>query len=385
MLTTGRESESRGAELWGHLWRIDAAFERGDLARASREIEAAAWCTREVRGRLAQWQLLRCQATLAQAQARFDDARRIAADAFATLAPTENPAAFLARAALFSTIGHHIGHDAESLVANGLAYARKGALDFPTRGVIQALAPAHILAEIGRLREASSIYRSLGPVAEWRPTPHVTLFSYAYGIALAVALDAFDDAATLRDLLSPYRGHHVVSGACSVAYFGPVELWLGIAAAHLDLLDDAIVDLEHALKASAASGAAGFNAETQYELAAALARRGRPGDLPQARALVADSAKEASALGMVPIAAKATQLMDQLTAVQVAPLTPRESEVARLVAQGLTNREIAARLYVSDRTAENHVQHILTKLDLSNRSQIAVWITSQKRNEYPTE
>lgn len=59
----------------------------------------------------------------------------------------------------------------------------------------------------------------------------------------------------------------------------------------------------------------------------------------------------------------------------VEPLTPWEREVAELVAHGLTNREIATRLYLSERTAQNHVQHILTKLELSNRSQIAVWIT----------
>ena len=40
-------------------------------------------------------------------------------------------------------------------------------------------------------------------------------------------------------------------------------------------------------------------------------------------------------------------------------------------------REIATRLYLSERTAQNHVQRILTKLDLPNRSQIAVWITSR--------
>ncbi|MDQ3954229.1 MAG: LuxR C-terminal-related transcriptional regulator [Actinomycetota bacterium] len=62
-------------------------------------------------------------------------------------------------------------------------------------------------------------------------------------------------------------------------------------------------------------------------------------------------------------------------------LTLREREVADLVAQGLTNREIAKQLFLSERTAQNHVQHILTKLDLSNRSQIAVWAT-RTRNEY---
>ena len=60
------------------------------------------------------------------------------------------------------------------------------------------------------------------------------------------------------------------------------------------------------------------------------------------------------------------------------PLTRRELEVAELVAQGLTNRQIAERLYLSARTAQNHVQHILDKLGLPNRSQIAVWTRDQK-------
>jgi predicted ATPase/DNA-binding CsgD family transcriptional regulator len=55
------------------------------------------------------------------------------------------------------------------------------------------------------------------------------------------------------------------------------------------------------------------------------------------------------------------------------PLTVREREVARLVARGLTNREIAATLVVSERTAEGHVQHILNKLSFNSRAQIAAW------------
>jgi DNA-binding NarL/FixJ family response regulator len=80
---------------------------------------------------------------------------------------------------------------------------------------------------------------------------------------------------------------------------------------------------------------------------------------------------------MAPFAARAQELADRLGQAPAEPLTSREREVAELVAQGLTNREIAARLYLSARTAQNHVQHILTKLELSNRSQIAVWITSR--------
>ena len=54
-------------------------------------------------------------------------------------------------------------------------------------------------------------------------------------------------------------------------------------------------------------------------------------------------------------------------------LAPREREIAALVAQGLSNREIATRLTISERTAEAHVQHILNKLRGRSRSQIAAW------------
>ncbi|PSR70238.1 protein kinase [Nocardia sp. MDA0666] len=56
-----------------------------------------------------------------------------------------------------------------------------------------------------------------------------------------------------------------------------------------------------------------------------------------------------------------------------ARLTRRERQVADLVAEGLTNRAIAARLVISQRTAEGHVEHILTKLGFTSRSQIAAW------------
>ena len=44
------------------------------------------------------------------------------------------------------------------------------------------------------------------------------------------------------------------------------------------------------------------------------------------------------------------------------------------MAEGLSNRDIAQRLTISPRTAESHVDHILTKLNLSNRTQVVAWI-----------
>ena len=58
-------------------------------------------------------------------------------------------------------------------------------------------------------------------------------------------------------------------------------------------------------------------------------------------------------------------------------LSPREQEVVALIARGLSNREIAAALTISERTAANHVEHIMAKLDLRSRAQVAVWAVRQ--------
>ena len=55
------------------------------------------------------------------------------------------------------------------------------------------------------------------------------------------------------------------------------------------------------------------------------------------------------------------------------PLTRREDQVAGLVAEGLSNHEIATKLVISRRTAESHVEHILTKLGFTSRAQVAAW------------
>jgi predicted ATPase/DNA-binding CsgD family transcriptional regulator len=61
------------------------------------------------------------------------------------------------------------------------------------------------------------------------------------------------------------------------------------------------------------------------------------------------------------------------TNIDLNPLTGRETQVAALIAEGLTNAEIAARLRMAARTADAHVEHIRNKLGLRSRSQIAVW------------
>jgi DNA-binding CsgD family transcriptional regulator len=61
-----------------------------------------------------------------------------------------------------------------------------------------------------------------------------------------------------------------------------------------------------------------------------------------------------------------------------ARLTPRETEVANLVAEGLTNKEIADRLVISQRTAEGHVERVLDKMGFKSRTQVAACIARQE-------
>ena len=65
-----------------------------------------------------------------------------------------------------------------------------------------------------------------------------------------------------------------------------------------------------------------------------------------------------------------------------AALTKRERQVADLVAQGLTNKQIAAKLVISQRTAQGHVEHILTKLGFNSRAQIAAWIAQESERQH---
>ena len=59
------------------------------------------------------------------------------------------------------------------------------------------------------------------------------------------------------------------------------------------------------------------------------------------------------------------------------PLAPREVDVAELVGEGLTNKQIAGRLFISDRTVATHVRNIMNKLGFDTRAQIAAWTATR--------
>jgi DNA-binding CsgD family transcriptional regulator len=87
----------------------------------------------------------------------------------------------------------------------------------------------------------------------------------------------------------------------------------------------------------------------------------------------AGGAADGSTADSVPSPAKSSAAVPEVKHVRSGPLTPRELEVADLVAAGLTNREIAQSLVISTRTVESHIEHIKVKLGFTRRARIVAW------------
>jgi DNA-binding CsgD family transcriptional regulator len=112
------------------------------------------------------------------------------------------------------------------------------------------------------------------------------------------------------------------------------------------------------------------------DLATAHARSNRPAD---ARRLARDAAERAAALSSPSLSAAAEALDRRLRAgrgsdAAWSPLTARELEVARLIAEGQTNAEIATALRIAPKTVSAHVEHILAKLGATRRAEAAAWV-----------
>jgi two-component system response regulator DevR len=96
------------------------------------------------------------------------------------------------------------------------------------------------------------------------------------------------------------------------------------------------------------------------------------------RAELLRSARQAAAGQILIDPAARRQAIERLAPPPGSELTEREREVLALIARGYTNRQIAATLYVSEKTARNHVSHILEKLGLARRSEAAAYAVEHK-------
>jgi DNA-binding CsgD family transcriptional regulator len=245
-----------------------------------------------------------------------------------------------------------------------------------------AILAAHY-ADRGDLDRSRALYDRLPPWEAWQPPRFVAHGSLDLRARAAASLGDTDGAAVAYERLRPWARYYVVGGTGLVAMSGSGEHALGCLAACLGKLDVAVRHLRSAIAANQRAGLPPFELLARYELAKVLARRGRREDRSEALVAAGDAARGAARLGMTTLRTDAEDLASSLLSgarsTQPGDLTPRERQIAELVARGLTNRQIADVLHLAERTAENHVQHILTKLGFQNRSQIAAWATRQDR------
>jgi DNA-binding NarL/FixJ family response regulator len=191
------------------------------------------------------------------------------------------------------------------------------------------------------------------------------------------SVSAFRWAATLF----ARRGHGPDTGACAdalariAATTGDTEAVAALAHAlgELALLngdaDGAVQQFAQALELLTEVPAPHDRAETQVRAAVALAAAGAR---QEAIDRLTDAYRTARKLGARPLAGRAAeelQALGESVDVRSAGLSRREVEVLRLAAEGLTNREIATRLFLSKRTVDMHVRNLLAKLDCRSRVQ----------------
>jgi DNA-binding CsgD family transcriptional regulator len=179
-------------------------------------------------------------------------------------------------------------------------------------------------------------------------------------------------AALLYPELVPLSAGNVVIGH-GVACYGAADRFLGLLATTLGEFALAIEHFERALAVNRRMGAVTWTAHTLYAYGRTLRMRGHPGDAVQASELLTESAALASQIGMPVLLARARGLGARPESVRSPPaeLSWREVEILRLVAAGLSNREIGERLYISEHTVANHVRSILRKTGASNRTEAA--------------
>jgi len=186
----------------------------------------------------------------------------------------------------------------------------------------------------------------------------------------ALALGDHDILTRLRPFLERYEGMNLVSGQF-VAPFGSVERYLGRIADAFGEVDVAERHFVAAAGMDRRMGSVIHEAETLVHHSLFLMDR----DPPRAFSLADRARALASPIGQE----RVLRLLPQVSSpVAVDGLSGREMDVLRLLAAGLSNKEIGDRLYISTNTAANHVRSILMKTGAANRTQAAIYATEHR-------
>jgi len=357
-------------ELWGHVWLVDAAFQEGDLAAVDLELARIEQFAASGRHSLASWHLHRLRATRAALVGELDEAvahneaARAVAEQIGAISTTGMYYAFLGQLALVrGTIDREL---AEATLA--MLHRVPG---IPLARIYIPLSHA-LLGERDLARATFEEFRHMPGTIEVGPRWAALLTLIG---TVAVMLDDTDTADRVYQELSGLPPGYMGDGSGAVFSGGSGERVAGDLALATGRVDEAIRRYTQAIEMNARIGARPFLAQSRLGLARALTAKGDPGDLPAARALASQAAAEFRRLEMPGPLASADALLTRVDSAQrvANPLSPRESEVASLIARAMSNRQIAEQLVLSERTVETHVRSILAKLGYSTRTEIATW------------
>jgi DNA-binding CsgD family transcriptional regulator/tetratricopeptide (TPR) repeat protein len=231
---------------------------------------------------------------------------------------------------------------------------------------------AALLAELGMEPEAR---RELGHIVSdglqgFRESLWVASLTYITDACAAVGDEA--SAALVYPELAPLTGTNVMIGNL-VATYGSVDRYLGMLAATLGERELAETHFERALALNRRMEARTWLAHTAFEYGRMLLGRG-PSHHHRAGQLMAEADRLAGEIGM-PALRKRVHAHGAPAAPAPGPLpdelSSREAEILRLVARGLSNREIGAAVFISEHTVANHIRSILRKTGCANRTEAA--------------
>jgi DNA-binding CsgD family transcriptional regulator/tetratricopeptide (TPR) repeat protein len=230
---------------------------------------------------------------------------------------------------------------------------------------------AAVLAELGMEDEARRQLARVASAGLDSLRESLWLASLTYLTDASSAVGDSEMAALVYPELQAHAGSNVVVGY-GVACYGSSDRYLGMLAATLGDWERAEDHFEAALELNRRMGARTWLAHTAYEYGRLLLARGGPDAPSRAAPFLTDAGRLAHEIGMPSLLARIESLGSAAVVDRLPDgLSPREVQIIRLLARGLSNREIGRELVISEHTAANHVRSILRKTGSANRTEAA--------------